>query len=58
MYFVLGEGSIYIAQNVNRHLYIISLLCNGAPAFTDSCFKSVCYLVHSIELQILFVGGL
>jgi hypothetical protein len=39
MCFVLGEGSIYIAQNVNRRLYIISVLCNGAPAFTDSCFK-------------------
>jgi hypothetical protein len=39
VYFVLGKGSIYIAQNVNSHLYIIYLLCNGAPAFTDSCFK-------------------
>jgi hypothetical protein len=31
MYFVLGEDSIYMAQNVNRCLYIISLLCNRAP---------------------------
>jgi hypothetical protein len=47
MYFVLGEGSIYIAQNVNRGLYIF--FCVMEHLLLQSCFKCACHLVHSTD---------